>query len=169
MFARPLTLNVKGNVTRVPIRENSREPRIVVNRMDGQVKRGGVTGPVGFVQSPVFSGNCTDLLQLERLRFSDDDHGSIARKIGPLSRRTRAHSIRARIFVLIESLKTHGLGPPRHRPHFRFLVSLVLFFRTAPIPPLSSSQPLIPSFFFPFSAHRTNVMKRRHGTVERKR
>lgn len=28
--------------------------RIVVNRMDGQVKRGGVTGPVGFVRSPGF-------------------------------------------------------------------------------------------------------------------
>lgn len=68
--------------------------------MDGQVKRGGVTGPVGFVQSPVFDGNCTDLLQLERLRFSDDDHGSIARKIGPIP--DRFHDAHARTVSALE-------------------------------------------------------------------
>lgn len=133
MFARPLTLNVKGNVTRVPIRENSREPRIVVNRMDGQVKRGGVTGPVGFVQSPVFGGNCTDLLQLERLRFSDDDHGSIARKIGrfrtAFTTHTRARYPRSnfRFNRIVENTRLWTAAPSTTLSLSRFSRSLLSY------------------------------------------
>lgn len=146
------------------------------------MKRGGVTGPVGFVRSPLFSGNYADLLQLERLRFSDNDHGSIARKIGPIPdcfhdiiyiyTRAKYRFLRSnfRFNRIVEN--TLRLGPPPSTNARTFAFSFLSFssfiLPTSPPPPPSLSS--IYLFIFLSILRATpvfNVMKRGAADTER--